>query len=179
MNDFIIKYLELKQEDILSIKYHEIMNELHITILLQRKTHRCPNCFLESSKIKDYSLKKFSHTFINKKQTYIIYKCRRYICPYCHKSFIEDNPFGKQYSSLSNLTLISILDDFKSYTATYTAIAKKHNVSVSTVVNVFDNHVQIQRHKLQEIICIDEFYFNRHSHHKYALMIMGFKTNSL
>ena len=40
MNDFIIKYLELKQEDILSIKYHEIMNELHITILLQRKTHQ-------------------------------------------------------------------------------------------------------------------------------------------
>ena len=72
--------------------------------------------------------------------------------------------------------LFRSLDDFKSYTATYTAIAKKHNVSVSTVVNVFDNHVQIQRHKLKEIICIDEFYFNRHSHHKYALMIMGFKN---
>ena len=45
-----------------------------------------------------------------------------------------------------------------------------------TLVRIFDNHVQLKRHHLQEIICIDDFYFDRRSKYKYAFMIMGFKN---
>ena len=79
------------------------------------------------------------------------------ICPYWRKTFNEPNSFDKSYSSITNVTLISILNDLKHYTATYSSIAKCYNVSPSTVVRIFDNHVQLKRHHLQEIICIDDF----------------------
>ena len=76
------------------------------------------------------------------------------ICPYWRKTFNEPNSFDKSYSSITNVTLISILNDLKHYTATYSSIAKCYNVSPST----------------------DDFYFDRRSKYKYAFMIMGFKN---
>ena len=107
------------------------------------------------------------------KYSNIKYNC---ITKYWRKTFNEPYSFDKSYSSITNVTLISILNDLKHYTATYSSIAKCYNVSPSTVVRIFDNHVQLKRHHLQEIICIDDFYFDRRSKYKYAFMIMGFKN---
>ena len=53
-------------------------------------------------------------------------------------------------------------------------VARAAGVSVSTVVDIFDRHVQIKRKTLTHILCFDEFYFNRHAKKKYAFMIMDF-----
>ena len=71
-------------------------------------------------------------------------------------------------------TVINILKDLKPYTSTFSSVAKKYGVSVSTVVDIFDRHVQIPRKKLTSILCWDEFYFNRHAKKKYAFMMMDF-----
>ena len=89
---------------------------------------------------------------------------------------IDIRKVGKAYSSITNTTLIAILENLRHYTATYTKIADKYAISVRTVIRIFDNHVQIRRHHLTDIICIDEFYFNRHSRYKYAFMIMSFRN---
>lgn len=176
MKDFIIKLLDLKPEDIKNMDIVDIQNITHITITLNQHPHRCPRCFKYTDKIKEYKNKVYVHQIVRNRDTYIYYNARRYICPYCRKTFNEDNPFDKKYSSITNATLINILDDLKHYTATYTHIAQKYNISPTTVMNIFDNHVQIPRHKLQDIVCIDEFYFNRHSKYKYAFIIVGFRN---
>lgn len=176
MKNFIINLLELKPEDIENLDIIDKDNQVFIYITLKRKSKQCPSCLKPVSKIKEYKNKKFIHKIINGKETFIIYRARRLVCPYCGKSFNEDNPFDKTYSSITNATLISILKELKHYTATYTSVAQRHGISPTTVMNIFDNHVQIKRHPLQEIICIDEFYFNRHSRYKYAFIIMGFKN---
>lgn len=176
MNDFIIKLLDLKPDDIKNIDITDINNITHITITLNKHPHKCPRCFMYTEKVKEYKSKVYIHQIIRNRDTYIYYNARRYICPYCKKTFNEDNPFDKKYSSMTNATLINILNDLKHYTATYTHIAQKYNVSPTTVMNIFDNHVQVARHKLQDIICIDEFYFNRHSKYKYAFIIVGFRN---
>lgn len=68
-----------------------------------------------------------------------------------------------------------ILNDLKPYNATFSSVAKSYNVSVTTVIDLFDKHVQIPRKTLTTILCWDEFYFNRHSKYKYAFMIMDFE----
>ena len=111
-----------------------------------------------TTKIKEYKQKQLKHQVLNHKEIMIIYNSRRYFCPYCGKTFNERNNFDKTYSCITNATLISILKDLKHYTATYTHIADRYEISLTTVVNIFDNHVQIKRHQLQSIICIDSYH---------------------
>lgn len=177
MKNFIINLLDIEEKDVEDMIFDYQGDKLYMTILFKQKYHQCPRCLRITQSIKDYSLKTLAHQVINHRLTFIQYNCRRYICPYCHKTFYEDSPFGKTYSSITNATLIFILEDLKHYTATYSHIAQRYGISPTTVTRLFDNHVQIPRHKMQRVICIDEFYFNRHSQYKYAFLIMGFKNN--
>lgn len=177
MDNFIIKLLDLKEENIedISVTIEHGVHSFNIT--LKRKQHSCPHCFKMTSKVKDYRLKKLSHQVYKHINTTISYNCRRYVCPYCNKTFNEDSPFGLTYTSISTSVLLAILNDLKHYTATYTHIATQYHLSPSTIIKIFDNHVQINRHRLQKVLNIDEVYFNCHSKHKYAFMIMGFENN--
>ena len=176
MKNFIINLLDLKQEELEKFDIYEESNKVFINIRLKRKSCHCPACFKTSSKVKEYKNKKIGHQVLNGRDTFIIYECRRYICPYCSKTFNEPNSLDKSYSCITNATLLAILNSLKHYTSTFTTVANQFGVSITTVVRIFDNHVQIKRHVLQEVICIDEFYFNRHSQYKYAFIIMGFKN---
>ena len=55
-------------------------------------------------------------------------------------------------------------------------VAKHVNLSVTTVIQIFDEHVQMNRNRLSTAICIDEFYFSKKATHKYALLIVNFKN---
>ena len=55
-------------------------------------------------------------------------------------------------------------------------VAKKTNLSVTEVITIFDEHVQIKRKKLSHAICIDEFFFSHHAKNKYACMLINFKN---
>lgn len=176
MYNTIINLLDLKEEQVDDIELDYNQNKLDVTIFLKRKLHSCPQCLKSSNKVKDYTIKKYSHQIINHFDTTIYYQCRRYVCPLCNKTFNESSPFGKTYHCISNTTFVHILEDLKHYSATYSQVAKKYKVSPTTVMKIFDNHVQVKRHTFPEVICIDEFYFNRHSKYKYAFMIMGFKN---
>ena len=57
---------------------------------------------------------------------------------------------------LSTYTIYAILNDLKDYTITFKNIAEKYNVSKNTVINIFDNYIDVKRRTLPEVICIDE-----------------------
>ena len=176
MKDFIIKLLDLKEKDIDSIDSITISDDsLNLIITLKRKEEICPRCGSFSHYIKDYKYKHLNHKVLVHSDTKIIYKQRRYICKDCHHTFYETCPFTSNRSSMTPATVISILDSLKPYTSTFSSVARSHNVSITTVVDIFDKHVQIRRKKLTEILCWDEFYFDRHSKKKYAFMMMDFK----
>lgn len=176
MRNFIIKLLDLEPESVENIDIRKVGKENHLVISLKRTPQTCPACFKMTSKVKEYKYRRYSHQIIDSQETYVFYRQRRMVCPYCGKTFNERSTFGKAYSSITNTTLIAILENLRHYTATYTKIADKYAISVRTVIRIFDNHVQIRRHHLTDIICIDEFYFNRHSRYKYAFMIMSFRN---
>lgn len=175
MLDFIIKLLDLKDEDIHYIDSISSFNDADFFIQLKVKDHICPHCGSFTHSIKDYKMRKISHKVLINFHSTIYYRQRRYICKNCGHSFIEYNPFSSSRYFLSPATVINILDDLKPYNSTFSSVARKYNVSVGTVIDIFDKHVQIPRKKLTEILCWDEFYFDRHSQKKYAFIMMDFK----
>ena len=179
MYDFIINLLDLKPEDILDLYKEDSSSSITFHLTLKRSPSLCPSCFHLTDSIKDYYLKSYHHGILNGLDTIIVYHCRRYKCSHCGRTFKEKSSLGNQYFSITPTTVISILNQLKHYTATYSEVARRHHVSISTVVSIFDNHVQIKRHKLSTVLCIDEIYFNRHSQYKYAFVIMDFKTKRI
>ena len=176
MLNSIIKELNLKEEDIeFPIETISSDNSEDYVIVLKKVTHVCPNCGSLVDKVKDYTMRKIKHKIFEKRNTIIYYKSRRFICPNCNKTFIERHTFGNQKRQLSASIIDSILKELKPYNSTFSSVARRFNVSATTVINVFDKHVQVERKTLTEILCWDEFYFNRHSKSKYAFTIMDFE----
>ena len=103
----------------------------------------------------------------------IISNRRRFLCPNCGKTFYEDDPFSSQYSHISEKTVWNVLELAKNYNETFRSIARKVSLSVTEVIRIFDEHVQVSRNPLSTCIAIDEFYFSRKAKNKYALMILS------
>ena len=177
MKHFIINILDLKDEDYELIDEVSTHNDIDFIITLKVKDHICPNCGCFTSRVKDYSVRKLTHKVFHKHNSTIYYNRRRYSCLHCLSSFVETNPFGNSKYKVTPYTTVSILESLKHYTATYTQVAKNHGVSVSTVITIFDRHVQISRKPLPEILCVDEVYFDRHANYKYILVLLNFHNN--
>lgn len=175
MNDFITKAFNLKEEDLDSIETLTTTESINYIITLKVRKHVCPVCGCFTSTIKDYKLRPIKQKiFINYDST-IYYKARRYRCKDCGKTFVESNPFGATRKKVTQSTILNILNDLKPFNSTFSSVARTYGLSVGTVIDIFDSHVQIPRKKLTKILCWDEFYFNRHSKYKYSFIIMDFQ----
>lgn len=179
MINSIIKILNLKEEDMDSIESISTINSEDFIITLKQKDHICPNCGSITNRVKDYSIRTLHHKIFIHFNSTIYYKSRRYFCSACNKSFMERNPFGNARRCVLPATVKKILEDLKPYNSTFSSVAKTYGISVSTVISLFDKHVQIPRKKFTSILCWDEFYFNRHAKYKYAFMIMDFNKKTI
>lgn len=58
-------------------------------------------------------------------------------------------------------------------------VAKKYNVSDTTVHYIFLQYLNIHRLHLPEILSVDEVHLDINYKHKYALILMDFKTGDI
>lgn len=170
----IINALNLKDEDIDSIDSISSFHNEDYLITLKVKDHICPQCGSITHSIKDYKMRVIHQKIFVHFNSVIYYNVRRYRCNSCGKTFVEQNPFGCGKKRIAPATIIQILEALKPYNSTFSSVAKTYHLSVSSIIDIFDKHVQMRRKKLTTVLCWDEFYFNRHSKYKYAFMIMDF-----
>lgn len=180
MNQFITDILNVQEdtiEDIQQVKQSD--GSMLIYIKLKPTISQCPTC-KNKIKIHGYYERKLNHSTLINRHCYIIYKQRRYICKKCEYTFTENNPFTSSGDMLTNETKINILKDLKEPSFTYSVIAKKHNVSVQTVLRVFDKHVDIPRKTLPMVLSMDEHYFPESDVDSlYCLLLMNFETGEV
>lgn len=62
---------------------------------------------------------------------------------------------------------------------TFTSIAEKNSVSVSTVVNVFDQYIDISSGHLPRVLSIDEFYLGKSWPDKFACIFINWETGDI
>lgn len=171
--------LVIPQDIILDISSANQNGIFVIYLSLVSKPHICPFCCNLTSRIKEYKIKHIKHSLLNRQQCMIHYKSRRYLCDLCGKSFSETNPFSPKGHSISNLTVLNVLNKLKESNATFASVAKHNFISQTKAQEIFDLYVHIPRKSFPEIICIDEVYALKDNHSKYVCLLLDFKSHEL
>ena len=165
---------EFKQHDQYRSKgviYHEIK--------LKNRGTRCLNCGKFTTRVKEYRTKTIVHNIYHSENCKIIYHQRRFICPDCGKTRMEDDPFTSKGNRISDKTIANILDVLKRYNAPFRQAAEMFHLSVSEIISIFDRYVRMDRLKLSPVICLDEIYFSRTRKKKYVLVIINFANRAI
>ena len=82
---------------------------------------------------------------IRGKNTSLILKKRRLVCPQCNKVMTEENPFTeKNLSRLSQTSELEIMNKLKEPTTTFSLVARFFNTSPTKVVEIFDKYGQMR-----------------------------------
>lgn len=142
-------------QDVFITKVENSEKELIIYAELERKQHPCIHCGAETNTIHDYRKQVIKDIPAFGKTVSIVLRKRRYRCLHCGKRFFEANSFLPKYHRMTNRLaayVINKLTDERSFTS----VAKETNLSVSTVIRVFDK-VSYPKAKLSSALSIDEF----------------------
>ena len=132
--------------------------EVTVKIRLKKIETVCPFC-KEKPKNHGYYDRKLTHSTLMNRKCTIVYSQRRYYCKECEYTFHENNPFINTKEGITIETKINVLKDLKYPSSTYTAVARRNNISVTKCMNIFDSHVDIERKVLPEVLSMDEHYF--------------------
>ena len=142
--------------DIFLVQEKIINNNSYLYLSLPQKTHICPQCHKETSRIHDYREQIILDIPIRLEETTIIMKKRRYLCPHCGKKFYEDNTLVNRYKRQTNrcrLHILASLTDIK----TINQIADEHYTSSGIVSRIMKELNYPKPATLPPVIAIDEF----------------------
>lgn len=133
-------------------------DEKSITIYagLERKSHTCPCCGTATRTVHDYRTQKIKDIPAFGKLVTIILRKRRYRCKDCGKRFFEDNSFLPRYHRMTNRLSAFVMEKLRDVRS-FTSVAKEVDLSVSTVIRIFDLISYPKLQHLPEAVSIDEF----------------------
>lgn len=80
-------------------------------VRIKNRGTRCLNCGTFTTNVKEYRTRIFTHSLYNNRPCKAIYHQRRFICPNCGKTKMEDDPFRSDNNKISDKTVIDILKD--------------------------------------------------------------------
>lgn len=175
----LLKLFQIDKKDVEHVEVHHKPDGVYVSIRMNVEPHICPVCGASTSKIRGYYHKKLNHSVLKNVPCYIDYEARRYECRRCHKTFYEHNPFAMKNSRISLTTVYNILNDLKNPKESFTNVAKRHNVSITTVISIFDHHVHISRASLPEYLCLDEVYAFRSHKSNYVCVMLDYSSQNI
>lgn len=174
----LLALFNLDEEKVESFEYKKIRNDAGLFIRLKRTNEPCPRCGCENPQIKDYQTKQIKHAVLTDRNCIVYYSARRFICPFCKRTYYEHNPFVFKSQKISALTVTNVLTDLKEPGETFTTIARRYGISPTSVASIFDSHVDMKPFPLSERINLDECYAFAGEEGKYVLMILDDKTGN-
>lgn len=86
----------------------------------------------------------------------ITYKQRRFLCKDCNITFNETSSLVEKGSTISNQSKLDILNKAR-LKMSFTDVANQTDISVTTAIKEFKDHIAEFRTELSEVVCIDEF----------------------
>lgn len=150
---FTEKLLGLQGVNITKIESDE--KNIVIYAEMERKEHICKKCKTVTNKIHDYRTQVIKDIPAFGKLVSIVLRKRRYRCSCCGKRFFEENAFLPKYHRITNRLAAFVIDKLRDERS-FTSVAREVNLSVSTVIRIFDV-IYYPKAKLNEALSIDEF----------------------
>ena len=152
-NDFTEKLLGLQGLNITNIEEND--GTLLLYAEMKRKAHHCICCGTATDTVHDYRTQLIKDIPAFGKHIGIVLRKRRYRCPHCGKRFFEKIPFLPRYHRMTNRLSLFVIDKLRD-TRSFTSVSQEVNLSVSTVIRIFDA-VSYPKAKLSAALSIDEF----------------------
>ena len=140
------------------LKGYEIneKDDLVLHIEMQKKTQVCPCCGNHTRYVHDYREQHVKDIPGYHRSTTFCLNKRRYVCKECGKKFQEKNPFLPKYYRMTSRLITHVIDDLRDVSS-FTSVAKKYNISVPTVIRIFDLVGYPRPLKMPNVLAIDEF----------------------
>jgi len=158
----------------LNVKYsEEIKGKTIIYAEMNRKKQVCPCCGTITNAIHDYRTQRIKDIPAFGNHVVINLRKRRYRCRACGKRFYEKNDWLPRYHRMTNRLSAYVIDKLRE-TRTFTSVSKEVNMSISTVIRIFDL-VSYSNKSLPEVVGIDEFKGNT-GRDKYQCIITDIKN---
>lgn len=170
-----IEIFGLTQADVqsLSAERNGTMTKLDVT--LTPDYPKCPHCGCDHPKIYSYITKVITHSVLQEQNCILVYNARRYKCSWCHKTYYEKNPFVFKQQRISKKTVMDVLEALKDASATFSGVARRFNLSPTTVQAIFDEHVSVPRAtKLPRVLQLDETYSFKSKDSRYVCMLLDY-----
>jgi len=172
-------FCDLNEEDFEINEEFVDKGVIYKRIKLKNKGIRCLKCGTYTTSIKEYKTKRIIHNIYHHENCKIIYLQRRFICPICGSTRMEDNPFTSDNNKISDKTILNILETLKRYNVPFKQACEMYGLSTRGIIKIFDKYVNIPRQPLTRIICLDEIYFSRSRKKKYVLVIINFMNRAV
>lgn len=139
----------------------------------------CPFCNYDHLFVHDYRWINIKLDSDLKSKEILRVKRIRYKCPKCGKTHTFKLKGIERNKTISNFIMTSIHNEFYEIQS-FTTIAKRYDVSVQTVINIFDEYTKIvPRRTLPSYICIDEKYFEGDTDGKYCVITSDFFSGEI
>ena len=116
---------------------------------------RTLSCGTATDTVHDYRIQVIKDIPAFGKLVSIVLRKRRYRCKHCGKRFFETNSFLPRYHRMTNRLSAFVIDKLRDERS-FTSVAREVNLSVSTVIRIFDT-VSYPKAELSEVLSIDEF----------------------
>lgn len=167
----------IKREDCVSLEVLPDQDDTYVFIKLKASQRSCVYCSCKHTKIKEYKTKTIRSLPTGKNRTTIVFNLPRYICPRCHKTYTHSI---EQYASnsVSKILKNKLLKRF-SEICTFKSIANEYELSLTEVINIFDESCPDLRIPFTEAICIDEFSNIRKDDYKFACVMIDFFSHKI
>ncbi len=172
-------FSDIKEEELELSREFTDKGAIYREVRLKNRGMRCLECGTFTTKVKEYRTRKIIHNIYHNEDCTIIYHQRRFICPKCGKTRMEEDPFTSDGNRVSDKTVLNILETLKRYNVPFTQAAQMYGLSTAGVMKIFDRYVNMERLPLSRIICLDEIYFSRTRKKKYVLVIVNFMNRAI
>ena len=159
---------------------HTRVNEdgsVHFTLEMPVAEQVCPHCGASTRKSKGKRSRDVKFGAIQHHTVTATYLQRRYKCQECNHTFIEKNPFVSRYLRLSKTNMEYLFRQLGEK-GSFTEMAKRSDVSVSTVIRYCSKLAIPKPAELPTVIGIDEYKGNADGQ-MYQVIITDLRNHSV
>ena len=154
----------------------KVENGYMLEVYEHSKERECPKCKISKSYIQAHYYSKINYSLSNYVCLTLRIRRVRFKCLSCNTTFTKELKGISRYATTSESVKRQISNDFFEKLS-FTQIAKKYNVSVTYIINLFDELVKrVPRGSLGTILCIDEFHFSKEMDQKYCCVLVDYET---
>jgi len=154
---------------------------VYITAPLLPSVIMCPSC-CSSDIIKNGYKTRTIKDGTNYLKLYIInIKIKRFKCKYCGNTFYESNPCTNKGETITNNSIIEIMQKLLKANYTYDSIGKDMHLSSQNVIDIFDRYYDYERpSSLPTILSFDEKSSNdKYTKSPYIFIILDFLNHKI